>query len=173
MSLDAAQVADALAGDRTAFAALVARHQGDLRAYCRRLCGGDAALADDAAQEALVSAWTKLAQLDDGARFRPWLFRIAWRVFLQQARKAKAEPDPDPDRTCPAAGLARLDVERAMARLRPEERAAVTLCLSYGHSHGEAAEILDMPLGTVKSHILRGRETLKHHLAGWREEIEA
>ncbi len=48
-----------------------------------------------------------------------------------------------------------------MARLAPAESAALTLCYAFGHSHGEAAEILQLPLGTVKSHVLRGREKLK------------
>ena len=56
---------------------------------------------------------------------------------------------------------AKLDLERAMARLAPAESAALTLCYALGHSHGEAAEILNLPLGTVKSHVLRGREKLQ------------
>ena len=59
---------------------------------------------------------------------------------------------------------AKLDLERAMARLAPAENAALTLCYALGHSHGEAAAILSLPLGTVKSHVLRGREKLRAFL---------
>ncbi|MEO0500486.1 MAG: RNA polymerase sigma factor, partial [Pseudomonadota bacterium] len=149
-------------------------------AYCRRLAPGAEDFGDDIAQEALVRAWTSLSQLADPARFRPWLFRIAWRCFLQQTRRRKPafalDGNDDEAETIHGApltdrdvALARVDLERALARLKPEERAAITLCLSYGHSHGEAADMLDMPLGTVKSHVLRGRETLQRHLTGWRQ----
>jgi RNA polymerase sigma-70 factor (ECF subfamily) len=60
----------------------------------------------------------------------------------------------------------RLDLERAMAQLPERERAAAVLCFAQGYSHGEAAEILDMPLGTLKSIVARARATLLQHLNG-------
>ena len=147
------------------FGRLVREHQSAVRAFLRRLTRGDAALADDLAQETFFEAHRKLAQFRGEGSFSSWLFGIAWSRFLMERRKRKEEPlgetldtasfDPRP------ASEARLDLERAMARLSAEERAALTLCYALGHSHGEAADILDMPLGTVKSHVLRGREKLK------------
>ena len=148
-----------------AFGRLVREHQSKVRAFLRRLTRGDAALADDLAQETFFEAHRKLAQYQGRGSFASWLCGIAWSRFLMERRRRREEPlgeiedtasvDPRP------ASHARLDLERAMARLSAEERAALTLCYALGHSHGEAAEILDIPLGTVKSHVLRGREKLK------------
>jgi len=152
-------------GDSAAFGFLVREHQSRVRGFLRRLARGDAALADDLAQETFLEAWRKVSQFRAEGSFGAWLCGIAWSRFLMDRRKRKEEPvaDADPsDSTDPQpASHARLDLERAMARLSPEERAALTLCYALGHSHGEAADILQMPLGTVKSHVLRGREKLK------------
>jgi RNA polymerase sigma factor (sigma-70 family) len=147
------------------FAVLVRTHQSKVRGFLRRLTRGDAALADDLAQETFLEAHRKLAQYRGEGSFGSWLCGIAWSRFLMERRKRKEEPldeMPESASADPAPATAdRLDLERAMARLSAEERAALTLCYALGHSHGEAAEILNLPLGTVKSHVLRGREKLK------------
>lgn len=148
-----------------AFGRLVREHQAKVRGFLRRLTRGDAALADDLAQETFLEAYRKLAQYRGEGSFSSWLCGIAWSRFLMERRKRKEEPLGEMDEQASAdpapASIARLDLERAMARLSAEERAALTLCCALGHSHGEAAEILSLPLGTVKSHVLRGREKLK------------
>ena len=147
------------------FAALVRAHQSKVRGFLRRLTRGDTALADDLAQETFLEAHRKLAQYRGEGSFGSWLCGIAWSRFLMERRKRKEEPLDELPETASAdpaaASVAKLDLERAMARLSAEERAALTLCYALGHSHGEAAEILHLPLGTVKSHVLRGREKLK------------
>lgn len=148
-----------------AFALLVRAHQQGLRAFLGRLCG-NAAEADDVAQEAFVFAWENLHRFDPARDFRPWLFAIAWRKLgerrrgwrrlLARERRYAAERttamEPDP-------GLA-LDLGKACAALPPEQRAAILLCLGLDFTHGEAAQALALPLGTVKSHVARGREKL-------------
>jgi RNA polymerase sigma-70 factor (ECF subfamily) len=151
-------------GDAEAFGRLVREHQSTLRGFLRRLTRGDAALSDDLAQEAFLEAWRKIGQKREEGSFPGWLCSIAWSRFLMHRRRRTEEPlenandapslEPEP------ASAAKLDLEKAMARLAPAERAALTLCFALGYSHGEAAQILDMPLGTVKSHVLRGRERL-------------
>ena len=155
----------AAAGNASAFSQIVRQHQSKIRGFLRRLTRGDAALADDLAQETFFEAWRKIAQYRAEGSFSGWLCGIAWSRFLMDRRKRKEEPleeaaetasfDPGP------AHAAKLDLERAMVRLAAPERAALTLCYALGHSHGEAAKILDLPLGTVKSHVLRGREKLQ------------
>ena len=156
---------EARAGDTAAFGALVREHQSKVRAFLWRLTRGDTALADDLAQETFFEAWRKIAQYRGDGSFGGWLCGIAWSRFLMDRRKRKEEPTEDIDQTAsfdPQPGsAAKLDLERAMARLAPAESAALTLCYALGHSHGEAAEILNLPLGTVKSHVLRGREKLQ------------
>ena len=147
------------------FGVLVRTHQSKVRGFLRRLTRGDAALADDLAQETFLEAHRKLAQYRGEGSFGSWLCGIAWSRFLMERRKRKEEPLdelPESASADPAPASAdRLDLERAMARLSAEERAALTLCYALGHRHGEAVEILHLPHGPVKSHVLRGREKLK------------
>ncbi len=170
MSEDQALVQRAAAGDAAAFGALTRRHQSKVRGFLRRLTRGDPAAADDLAQETFLEAWRKIAQYRGEGAFAGWLFGIAWSRFLMERRKRREEPLDDVSEIAGAdpqpASLARIDLEKAMARLAPAERAALTLCYAFGHSHGEAAEILRLPLGTVKSHVLRGREKLQALLEG-------
>ena len=165
MSTDTILVQRARTGDAAAFGALVRQHQSKVRGFLRRLTRADAALADDLAQETFLEAHRKLDQFRGEGSFGAWLCGIAWSRFLMERRKRKEEPLEAPDETASvdtsSASLVRLDLEKAMAQLAPAERATLTLCYAFGHSHGEAAEILDLPLGTVKSHVLRGREKLK------------
>ncbi len=161
-------VARAAAGDRGAFDALVRLHQSRLRGFLRRLARGDHALADDVAQDAFLEAWRKIAQFRGEGRFSAWLMQIAYSRFLMSVRTRKLEPlegehesaSPNPE----AATAARLDLEAAMAQLALPERATLTACYALGYSHEETAAMLAMPLGTVKSHILRGREKLRRWL---------
>jgi len=159
--------------DRRAFGLLVERHQSQVRTVLRRLTKGDVALADDLAQETFVLAWRNLRKFRFEAKFSTWLYRIAFNTWQSEARK-KHEVLLDVDDDAPPPGLemttqmpdvvARVDLERAMEILSDGERAAITACFYADLSHEEAAEALGMPLGTVKTHILRARAKLKARL---------
>jgi RNA polymerase sigma factor (sigma-70 family) len=162
---DEALAREAKRGSTHAFESLVRRNQSLVRGFLRRLCSGDAALADDLAQETFVMAWRRIGSFEAKGAFKGWLCRIAYTQFLQNRRSAKASTRREEavmadavtvhdDR---AAAEARLDLDRVMAVLSPEQRAAVALCYGEGMSHAEAAEALGLPLGTVKSHVMRGR----------------
>jgi RNA polymerase sigma factor (sigma-70 family) len=161
----------AAAGDAAAFTALIRGHQSAVRGLLRRLTRGDAALADDLAQDTFLEAHRKIAQFTGAGSFAGWLYAIAWSRFRMEWRRRKLEPlDEQHDTPAPegeTASMAKLDLERAMAELKPAERAALTLCFALGQSHEEAALTLGMPLGTLKSHVARGREKLKALLKGW------
>jgi len=172
--IDQSLVARALLGhDRRAFEQLVRRHQGMVRAQLRRLLHGDEAAADDLAQEAFLLAWRKLDQFRGEARFSAWLYRIAYACFLQERRKRSwpvddadvdaAEQLPAP---IPAVDL-EMDLERALRRLSAAEQTVLLHCVQLGLSHDEAAYVLAMPLGTVKTHATRGKAKLKAWLAPW------
>ena len=160
-----------LSGDQNAFAELVRRHQSPVRAFLTRMTRGDAHLADDLAQETFLKVWQKLHTYRGSAKFSTWLFGIAFNELRSAARKRSellsadledtAEEKPVLD-TNP--GL-RLDLAAALERLQANERAAILLCCQNGLSHEEAAQILDSPVGTVKTHILRGKEKLKRLLS--------
>ena len=158
--------------DRRAFARLVERHQSQVRAVLRRLTRGDAALADDLAQETFVLAWRNLRRFRFEARFSTWLYRIAFNAWQSEARK-KREVALDLDEDAPASGaqtaelpdiVSRVDLERAMEALSDGERAAIAACYYADLSHEEAAAALGMPLGTVKTHVLRAKAKLKARL---------
>ncbi|WP_374525927.1 RNA polymerase sigma factor [Sphingopyxis sp.] len=148
------------AGDRAAFQLLVLRHEGRLRAFLSRVAGND---ADDLAQEAFVRAWQRAGDYRGQGSYAGWLTGIGWRLFLDQRRTARRREvlaaneetatsvDPRP------ASDAAIDADRLLASLSAQERAALTLCFGHGWSHGEAAEIMGIPLGTLKSLVLRGR----------------
>jgi len=164
---DADLVARVLAyDDRRAYAALVRRHQSAIRNLLRRLCAGDAARADDLAQETFLLAYRRLASFRGDALLSTWLHRIAWNAFLSGARRRSAPEPPPPDPTAPIERAdARHDLSRAFAALRDEERAALALAYGEELTHEEAAEILGWPLGTLKTHLARGKEKLRQHLA--------
>jgi len=183
---DAQLIARALVGDdRHAFAELVRRHQSSVRACLRKLTAGNHALADDLSQETFVLAWRNLKSFRQEARFSTWLYRIATNCWLADARKRKEEllgdrddavaDDADSDATEGASAHAdhargaalKLDLERAMATLSEGERAAIVQCYHNDLTHEEAAYVLDCPVGTVKTHVLRGKQKLKLALAAW------
>ena len=159
--------------DQHAFGELVRRHQSSVRGLLRQLTRADAALADDLAQEAFVRAYRNIRSFRGEARFFTWLYRIAYNCFREHARRRKEflgideeqlQSEHDPHIVDP--GL-RHDLMHALSLLPLHERTAVLLCCQNGLSHNEAARVLDIPLGTVKTNVLRGREKLKRTLAAW------
>ncbi len=135
----------------------MAAHERALRGFLRKSGFGD---ADDIAQEAFLTAWSSLGRLRDDDGFRAWLFGIAWRKALDSSRSARRaarrdqawREDQAQDAPREADPADRMALEAALADLPPDQRACVTLCLGQGWSHGEAVQVLNLPLGTVKSH---------------------
>jgi RNA polymerase sigma-70 factor (ECF subfamily) len=158
----------AMNGDDVAFSELVRRRQKRVRDMLRRLCG-DHALADDLAQKTFVLVWRGIGKLRDPGAFGGWLKRVAVNAWLAEARRVPVPIDDDEDAILTAPDLAPspersaagIDLERALARLRPAERLCVVLAHGEGMTHAEIAEATGLPLGTVKSHVLRGGEKLK------------
>ena len=131
----------------------------------------DSAAADDLAQQTFLKVWQKLHTFRNGARFSTWLFAIAFNEFRNTCRRKKEllVEDVDTTETDEAAietnPSLRMDLDEALKSLNSAERAAIVLCCQNGLSHEEAAQVLDCPLGTVKTHILRGKEKLRRRLA--------
>ena len=159
---DCELVAAARRGSPAAFREIVARHQQAVRSFLRRALD-EPADADDLAQETFLAAWSSLGRFRGRSSLRSWLCAIAWKKRLSFARSRRraanreaglADPEPGPslDQT--------LDLKAALKRLPEAQRAAVALCLAGGFSHAEAAEVLGAPIGTIKSHVERGRSRL-------------
>lgn len=159
--------------DASAFDQLVRLHQSALRYSLRQLTGWDEDLADDIAQDTLLRAYQSIHSFQASAKFSTWLYRIAYNRFIDHCRKKQlplADSDPpDEPEYLPAEDLHR-DLARAMLHLTESQRVALHLSLHRECTHGEIADIMNCPLGTVKSHILRGREKLQEVLAEWRVE---
>ncbi len=118
-----------------------------------------------------MKAYEQRHGLRESKAAKSWLFQIAYRSFIDHQRKearrrglAKSHIDEDPLEA--PAGL-KMDIEAAMNSLPTECRAVVILCLSYGMSHSEAALATDLPLGTVKSHVSRGKDKLRTFLSAY------
>lgn len=158
------------ARDQAAFGELVRRHQSRVRAWLRQLTR-NAATADDLAQETFIKAWDKLHTFGGQGRFAAWLMKIAYTEFLMAHRKAKsdqrlaaaveAEITEPPVHNPSGDESVATDLHRMMAVLSEEERVAMVLCYALGLSHGEASEITGLPVGTIKSHIHRGKEKIR------------
>jgi RNA polymerase sigma-70 factor (ECF subfamily) len=166
-------VVRAQAGDHDAFAALAAASIGHLSDVARLILrGGDG--AEDAVQEALVRAWLDIRGLRDPDRFDAWLYRLLVRACYRSATRDRGrrvaeipmrteEGGPAPDGF--AAIAARDELERGFRRLRPDERAVLVLHHYLSLSDSEAADVLGVPLGTMKSRLNRATSSLRAALA--------
>jgi RNA polymerase sigma-70 factor (ECF subfamily) len=172
MTTDASLIARVQhADDRVAFGELVRRHQPMVRGFLRRMLGGAPELADDLSQETFIKAYRGLRAYRGDATFPSWLCAIAvnelraeWRRRARRDELLEEEPmvsDVDP-------GLAR-DLSRALASLPEAQRAALVLCYEHGLTHEEAAAAMACPLGTLKSHVERGKVRLRRLLQGAEE----
>lgn len=178
----------ARAGDRAATERLLRAHQARIHAVCRRITGNDAD-ALDATQDALIAIVRGLPRFDGRARFSTWAYRVATNVCLDELRRRTRRPvpvdlqdsggtddgaaghlratAPTPGRGYEDGGVDigdavadRLLVDQALARLAPEFRAAVVLRDLCQLDYVEIAEVLGVPIGTVRSRIARGRAQL-------------
>lgn len=158
------------ARDRDAFGELVRRHQAPLRAFLWRLIG-NGAHAEDLAQDVFIRCHDRIESFRGDAAFRTWLFSIAYREFLRWRRRTliygklldylsehgeSRAVDPDDA----------LSLQSALNRLSVPERAAILLCDACGMSHGEAAEALSVPLGSLKTYVQRARGKMRQTMDG-------
>lgn len=162
-------VALATAGGRTAFGELVRRHGSAVRGLLRRM-GADPAMADDLAQDAFLAAYEQIAEFRGEGTFQAWVRSIAARLYVRRWRRDKhldfhAETPELGDEGPPSNAGDRIDLDEALRRLPEAERVCVSLCYGAGLTNAEAASALNLPLGTVKSHVKRGLDKLRAHLA--------
>jgi RNA polymerase sigma-70 factor (ECF subfamily) len=177
---DAELVARARQGDEAAFEQLVLRHQRYVFNLAYRVLG-DYAEAEDVTQEAFVRVWRGLSGFRGQARFTTWLYRIVHNLCLNRLpglrrellqteplEEVLANPDPSP------ADL--FDVRERLAflhaqldRLPEKYRLVLTLRYLQHLSYAEVAAALDVPMGTVKTHIHRARRLLRERLRQWEE----
>ena len=155
--------------DTEAFGELVRRHQSHVRNFLRKLTG-DYTLADDLAQDTFMHAWDKLRTFSGKGSFIGWLLKVAYTTFLQSKRKSKRYAEileevghvadvEERKSTMPVEEAG--DLDRFLAVLTEEERAIMVMSYACGLSHREISDATDMPVGTVKSVIFRGKEKIR------------
>ena len=157
------------AQDTAAFGELIRRHQSQVRNFLRKLAG-DLTLADDLAQDCFLHAWDKLRTYSGRGSFIGWLLKVAYTTFLQSKRKSKRYAEilqsaghvADQESRSQVAPVDELtDLDKFLAVLTMEERAVMVMSYACGLSHREISDATDMPVGTVKSVIFRGKEKIR------------
>ena len=151
-------------GDREAFGQLVERHWARLVRLARSIVGE--AEAEDAVQDGLIRAWSKLSQLVNPEAFGYWVSRVVVRVCLRRARASRPgvslEASPEPRvRTNPGATI---DLERLLASLSPRQRAVMHLTVVEGMTDSEIAPCLGISAASVRVHRHRARERLERQM---------
>jgi RNA polymerase sigma-70 factor (ECF subfamily) len=178
---DADLVRSAGAGDARAAETLVRRHLPKMVGLARRMLG-DAAEAEDVAQEVFLRVWRDAARWQPGAaKFETWMHRVALNLCYDRLRRTREKPEPDAGLTIadlrPLASeewLARqraAKVHAAMAALPERQRAAIALVHFDEMSNIAAAEILDVSVEALESLLARGRRTLKAALADVAQDL--
>ena len=166
-------------GDTQAFGVLVRRYAPMLRAYARRIMGSSAAV-DDIVQEAFVTAWQRLPELEQPEKVRGWLMRIVSRRAISELRADRGHVDLD---AVPVQALAATAESPARAVERRAELAALADALGElpaaqrecwvlrevgGSSYEEIAEDLGVPVSTVRGLLARARKYIITRMEGWR-----
>lgn len=165
------------ADDRSAFGQLVHRHQSAVRHFLRHL-SGDAALADELAQETFLSAYRSLRLFRHECAFSTWLLGIArnhWRNAARRRRTIPLEPHhlegQDTGESAARTSDLQHDLALALRALSEDERTALHLTYQQGLSHSEISTLLGWPIGTVKTHLARAKDKLRPLLSPWNEKI--
>lgn len=159
----------AMLHDKKAFNALVVKYQEPVRRFFLNHTLGDEQLSDDLAQDTFLKVYTHITQFKGTASFSTWLYSIAYRVFCDYARSKKKTADWDDrlmERRSEGLGVRslRLDIYTALSYLKEEECTCITLQLMDGLPIDKISEITGMPMGTVKSHLSRGKDKLTNYL---------
>jgi len=183
---DAELVREARGGSQEAYYELVRRFERPIFSLILRMVR-DAALAEDLAQEAFVKAFGALDRYDPAHKLSSWIFKIAHNATIDHLRKRRVdtvsfnvsaeqgeadwganledEGALSPERSARNADLAR-DLDTALGQLRPEYREVMVLRFEEGLQYNEIADVMGLPLGTVKTYIFRARKELAEILAG-------
>jgi RNA polymerase sigma-70 factor (ECF subfamily) len=182
MSDDSVLITRHLAGDSSAFDEIVTRYERRVWAICLRMTG-DVEDARDASQDAFITAFRSLGSFRGDAQLGTWLHRVAVNASLDVIRRRtrrrtealdenleQASDEPGPDEAAERASRA-AEVHRALARLAPDHRTVIVLHDLQGLQYPEVAEVLDVPVGTVKSRLHRARLELAR-LLGHLKEVE-
>lgn len=157
-------------GNKRAFDALLRKYQSQVRRFLLGLTVGDSQLADDLAQETFIKAYMNIGKFRGLSSFSTWIMRIAYNTHYDYLRTHHQTEDADTPAVAARSGgttadcALGMDILKALATLKPEERTCITLQLIEGQPIDKIASITGMTSGTVKSHLHRGKEKLTTYL---------
>jgi len=155
-----------LNNDHRAYGKLVTKYQSEVRSLLIKLTNGNKDLADDLAQDVFIRAYKYLRSYKATAKFSTWLYRISYNVFIDNCNSKKQVfnfNDYDITQEVNEDVSSTIDLQNALKVLKPNEKIVVLMHYEKGFSHSEIAKILHVPLGTVKTNILRAKEKLKKY----------
>ncbi|MCL2412562.1 MAG: sigma-70 family RNA polymerase sigma factor [Bacteroidales bacterium] len=161
----------ALLGDRKAFSQLVETYQSPIRRFFFNLTGGNEELSKDLAQDTFVKAWLNIASFRATAKFSTWLFRIAYNTFYDYTRTKKPtvaevfEATTLPSKTSGGDTDFNMDFAQALKILKEDERTAMLLFYMEDQTAEKISKIMNCPIGTVKSHLSRGKEKIAKYFS--------
>lgn len=157
-------------GNKRAFDALLRKYQSQVRRFLLGLTAGDSQLADDLAQETFIKAYMNIGKFRGLSSFSTWIMRIAYNTHYDYRRTHHQTEDADTPAVAARSGgttadcALGIDILKALATLKPEERTCITLQLIEGQPIDKIASITGMTSGTVKSHLHRGKDKLTTYL---------
>ncbi|MGC3977249.1 MAG: sigma-70 family RNA polymerase sigma factor [Paludibacteraceae bacterium] len=152
--------------NKQAFNNLVLKYQSPVRRFFRNLTMGDTALSDDLAQETFIKAYLNIRSYQGISAFSTWLYRIAYNTYYDSVRAKKYYEDIDDTQIDKKTHIniayspEKNDIFVALQYLKKDERTAILLFYMEDKTHKEIAKIMNLPLGTVKTNILKGKEKL-------------
>ncbi len=153
-----------------AFDELVKKYQSPIRRFFLNLTCGDSELSDDLAQDTFIKAYTNIASFKNLSSFSTWLYRIAYNIFYDYIRSRKETNDLDAREVDAISSVEqdnlgqKMDVYQSLKTLKEIERTCITLFYMEDVSIEKIAGITGCPVGTVKSHLSRGKEKLANYL---------
>jgi len=160
-------ISQAAGGDPDAFLQLIQPHDRALRGLAYRMLR-DRHLMDDAVQDAYLAAYRSLPRFRGDSTFKTWIFRITHNACIDIIRKRRdvAEVENPVAEGFDDATSLRLDLAEALARLPLDHREVLLIVDLHGFDYGAASEILDIPVGTVRSRLSRARRSMQRLLEG-------
>lgn len=155
--------------NKRAFDQLVRKYQSPVRRFFLNQTLGDEQLSDDLAQETFIKAYVNITKFRGMASFSTWLMRIAYNVFYDEVRSRHQTEDVDTSvtvarQTVSASDTVKMDIYKALALLKPDERTCITMQLIDGYPIDQISKITGIAENTVKSHLRRGKEKMANYL---------
>lgn len=155
--------------NKRAFDQLVRKYQSPVRRFFLNQTLGDEQLSDDLAQETFIKAYVNITKFRGMSSFSTWLMRIAYNVFYDDVRARRQTEDIDTSvaavrQTAAGDNNLKMDLYKALALLKPDERSCITMQLIDGYPIDQISKITGIAENTVKSHLRRGKEKMANYL---------